>query len=727
MNRILPLRLLLLLAVVPGPARGEDVELRGAAACLAELPGGPAAPAPEPNESDRFFETLVRLQTEAWATDGRPSRAGWLALLDAALACPPGVKSALSWDFTDMPGTSYGIPRETPVPAYTAFDALLPLLPPPAEWPALGAEVEGRIAAAADPPPPLLLGLRAAFARLSGDEAAASNALAALPGVAAPADSVRRPWDPPDSNWREKYLEDCRAVLATNSPIPALLAAGAESPFVSREAFLAARTAVRDNPALRAGANALRVLVEDFLARGDAAAAEALVPDLPPAGWERLSLSSSSLLSPSVRYVDGPSGRRMPDPAWLEGPAAAAWREFLAPRLTALGVDMGNPLFNALFDVARSPEDLRPAEDALRAGGGDPAASLALAAARIELAHGRATVAPGEPLAAAAAALSLLEARLAAAPDLPPSASDEALCPCFGGDFRRLLLETRNLLADLARSGGTEALREPVRRFLRVADEVRARNPDEDIRTPGLLDATIEAGLFAEAEALAVDLIRRGPQTGCFYYEFDAPGLAAKLYLRAGRPADALAVFTDFRGWDRRGDIAAFASGSTEARTLEEALEAVGRDDEARRVRDAFAARDEAIARRDALSRERVADWPGWWERAIAAMPSAEAYRAEVGIFPLEATDRVRKAAARAAPPGGLRPGVDHASAERDLAVALEAAASGRTADPPENGHGWVKRPSRLLPGHAAFHSFRDIYDALVRTDRLLEKKEASR
>ncbi len=95
MNRILPLRLLLLLAVVPGPARGEDVELRGAAACLAELPGGPAAPAPEPNEADRFFETLVRLQTEVWATDGRPSRAGWLALLDAALACPPDVGSSL--------------------------------------------------------------------------------------------------------------------------------------------------------------------------------------------------------------------------------------------------------------------------------------------------------------------------------------------------------------------------------------------------------------------------------------------------------------------------------------------------------------------------------------------------------------------------------------------------------------------------------------------------------
>ncbi len=706
-----------------GPAQS----LRGAAACLAELPGGPGAPTVEPNEADRFFEALVRLQTEAWATDGRPSRAGWLALLDAALACPPDVRSALSWDFTDLPGNSYGISRDTPVPSHTAFDALLPLLPPPAEWTALGAEVERRIASAAEAPPPLLLGLRAAFARLAGDEAAASNALASLPGVAAPAGSERSPWDPPEPGWHERLLEARRVVLATNSPIPALLARGADSPFSSLETYLSEVRTGRDDPALRAGADALASLVEDALDRGDAAAAEAFAPDLPPAGWERLALFASSWFGPSAhRYVDGPSGRRVPDPAWLDGPAAAAWRAFLGPRLAAPGVAMGNTLFGTFLGVARSPEDLRPAEDALRAAGADPAASAALAAARIELVAERVSSAPGEPRAAAEAALALLEARLAAAPDLPPRASREAF-PCFGGDFRHLLRATRALLADLARRDGAEAFREDLRRFLRVAEEVRARDPDEDVREPDLLDACIEAGLFAEAEGLALALIRRGPQTGCFYYQWDAPGLAAKLYLRAGRPADALAVFTDFPGWDHRSDISAFASDGTEARTLEEALEAVGRGDEARRVRDAFAARDAAIARRDALARERVADWPGWWERAIAAMPSAEAYRAEVEIFPLEASDRVRKAAARAAPPGGLRPGVDYASAERDLAVALEAAASGRTADPPENGHGWVKRPSRLLPGHAAFHSFRDIYDGLVRTDRLLEKKEASR
>ena len=277
-----------------GPAQS----LRGAAACLAELPGGPGAPTVEPNEADRFFEALVRLQTEAWATDGRPSRTGWLALLDAALACPPGVRSALSWDFTDLPGTSCGISRETPVPSHTAFDALLPLLPPPAEWTALGAEVERRIASAADPPPPLLLGLRAAFARLSGDEAAASNALAALPDAAAPAGSERSPWDPPEPGWHERLLEARRAVLATNSPIPALLARGADSPFSSLETYLSEVRTGRDDPALRAGVDALEALVEDALDRGDAAAAEAFAPDLPPAGWERLALFASSSFWP---------------------------------------------------------------------------------------------------------------------------------------------------------------------------------------------------------------------------------------------------------------------------------------------------------------------------------------------------------------------------------------------------------------------------------------------
>ena len=726
MNR--PALLLPLLAFAPlvaaraeGSAADAPAEpLRGAAACLAELPGGPDAKPAGPNEADRFFEALVRLETEAWATDGRPSRASWLALLDAALACPPDVGSSLAWDFAVLPGTSYGVSDGDRVSANAAFDALLPLLPPPREWPALRGEVESRLAAAADAasPPPLLVGLRAAFARLAGDEAAATNALAALPAFGNPPDNPFSTGSRPDPDWRGRY----RAVLATNSPLPALRAAGGVSPFASREDFLAARRAGDDDRALRDGAGTLASLVRDALDRGDAAAAEALadefVPGLPPEGWERLALFAESSLEPIVPWVDGPDGRSVRDPAWPESPAAAAWRAFLAPRLTAPGVATGNPLFRALLAASRSADDVLPvAEAALRAAGGGPAASTALAVARLECA--------GESGAPAAldAALSLVEARLASAPDLPPRPVPEWRANAFGEDFPLLLSKARDRLFDLARRrGGEDAVRGLLRRFVRVAAEIRARDPEEDFLAPRLLDACIEAGLFEEAEELAVELLRRGPQIGCFYYEWDAPGLAAKLYLRAGRPADALAVFAEFPGWNR-GDVAAFDSASVEARTLEAALEAVGRGEEAARVRAAFAARDEVAARREALARETVADWPDWWERAIAAMPSAEAFRAEREIFPLETSRRVLEANSRVAPPAGLRAFSTYTPGQRALAAALEAAASGRTAGPLRKGHGFVVRPSRLLPGRAAFRSFGDVYETLRREERRRERR----
>ena len=109
--------------------------------------------------------------------------------------------------------------------------------------------------------------------------------------------------------------------------------------------------------------------------------------------------------------------------------------------------------------------------------------------------------------------------------------------------------------------------------------------------------------------------------------------------------------------------------------------------------------------------------------RAIAAMPSAEAFRAEREIFPLETSRRVLEAKSRAAPPAGLRAFSSYTPEQRALAAALEAAASGRTAGPPRKGHGFVVRPSRLLPGRAAFRSFGDVYETLRREERRRERR----
>ena len=59
----------------------------------------------------------------------------------------------------------------------------------------------------------------------------------------------------------------------------------------------------------------------------------------------------------------------------------------------------------------------------------------------------------------------------------------------------------------------------------------------------------------------------------------------------------------------------------------------------------------------------------------------------------------------------------------KNLAAALEAAASGRTAGPLRKGHGFVVRPSRLLPGRAAFRSFGDVYETLRREERRRERR----